>query len=476
MAGISIRKRDGTVMTLSWETVAGLRSALRGNLVTGNDPDYETIRRVWNGSIDRKPALIVRCQGAADVMATVNFVRTHDLAVSIRSGGHNVSGASIAEAGLVIDVSLMRGVHVNPAQRTAFVEAGALLGDLDHETTAFGLAAPVGVVSATGVTGLTLHGGVGWLLRKHGMSIDNLLAAHIVTADGQLLRASPESYPDLFWALRGGGGNFGVVTALEFQLHPVNPEVFWMMPMYPLAAAKSVIGTVQDHMKAGYEDLMVVAAFGSVPPMPEVEATAHGEPAVILLGCYSGDPQRAEAVTGPLRTAAKPITDLSTAVSWVQVQQMLDEDYPDGKLYYWSSIYLDELNDQVVSVLEDYTRRRPSLDTTIDIWFLGGAMAKVSQDATAFFHRQHPFMIGIEANWDDEAASQANIQWARSLHKALEPLAAGGRYLNFPGHVDQQEAMLRNVFADNLERLRKTKQTYDPKGLFPGLLNIAAGD
>lgn len=472
VAGVTIKTRGGGMTKLSADTLTDLQNRLRGTLLVADDPLFEEARKVWNGAIDRRPSVIVRCQGTADVMAVVGFVRDHELAVSVRSGGHNVSGASIIDEGLVIDLSVMRSVHVDPDKRVASVEAGALLGDLDHETSAFGLAAPVGVVSETGVTGLTLHGGVGWLLRKHGMSIDNLKAVEIVTADAQLLRASRDSHSDLFWALRGGGGNFGVVTLLEFQLHPVGPEVFWTMPMYSLEDANQVVDMVQDKMRTAPGDMMLVTAFGSVPAIPEIDVTVHGQPAVMIIGCYSGPMERAEESTRPYRTAAKPIADLSQPVLWVQAQQMLDEDYPNGKLYYWTSSYLDRIDDEVLAVLTRYTGNRPSKDSTIDIWFLGGAMGEVPEDATAFYHRQHPFLVGIEANWDEAADTDANVEWARSLHAELEELSGAGRYLNFPGKVDQQGSLLQGVFGENLRRLQRVKREYDPLGVFPGLLDL----
>jgi FAD/FMN-containing dehydrogenase len=419
--------------------------------------------------------MIIRCLGVADVMAAVDFVRDHQLFFSVRAGGHNVSGAAIADHGVVIDVSQMRSVQVDPKRRLARVEGGGRLGDLDHETTAFGLAAPVGVVSETGVAGLTLHGGAGWLMRKHGLSVDNLHAVEIVTANGQLVRASSDEHADLFWALRGGGGNFGVATAFEFNLHPIAPTVAVAMPIYSLELAREALSTCRDYMAHAPEELMVLGVYWSAPRITAVPEEHHGKPVAILLGCYSGPTERAEETIAPLRSIGEPIADLSEIMRWRDAQRLLDEDYPDGKFYYWKSIYLDRLDDEVLSILERYTLNRPSAESSIDVWFLGGAMSRVAPDATAFYNRRCPFMIGIEANWSDHAAAEANIAWARDLHEKLQPFSSGGNYLNFPGFVEDREVLLRGAYGENLERLKRVKATYDPENLFPGLLNIPPG-
>jgi len=475
MAAIEIATRRGETVSLDQDTLDAFAGRLRGTLLRPGDEGYDAARRVWNGLIDKQPALIVRCQGAADVMAAVTFAREHRLLLSVRAGGHNVAGSAIAEQGLVIDVSLMRSVQVDPQRRIARVESGARLGDLDHETAAFGLAAPVGVVSATGVAGLTLHGGAGWLMRKHGLSIDNLRAVEVVTADGRLLRASTDEHPDLFWALRGGGGNFGVATAFEFHLHPVGPEVTVAMPIYPLASARDVVTACRDYLARAPYDLMVLGVYWSAPPIPEVPAEHRGKPVVVVLGCYTGPADQAQNVLGPLSTIGQPLADLSATMEWTQAQRLLDEDYPNGKFYYWKSIYLDRLDAEVMNVLDRFTRDRPSLESSIDVWFLGGAMSRVAPIATAFFNRRHPIMIGIEANWSDRADAEANIAWARELHQALTPFSGGGNYLNFPGFVEERETMLRGAYGENLDRLRKVKAEYDPDNLFPGLLNIPPG-
>lgn len=473
MKVVEILDRRGKPVSLAEETVETFRGRLRGSLLTAEDAGYEEARKVWNGSIDKHPALIARCKGVADVMAAVDFARDQGVLFSVRAGGHNVSGAAIADRGLVIDLSQMRGVHVYPMQRLARVEGGARLGDLDHETAPFGLAAPVGVVSETGVAGLTLHGGAGWLMREHGLSIDNLHAVELVTADGRLVRASNQEHPELFWGLRGGGGNFGVVTAFEFHLHPVGPEVAVAMPIYAMDQARKVMSTCRDYMAEAPEDLMVLGVYWSGPPLPKVPQEHQGQPVAILLGVYTGPPERADEVLAPLRAIGQPVADLSTRLPWTQAQQLLDEDYPQGKFYYWKSIYLDRLDDEAMQVLEEYTRSRPSAESSIDVWYLGGAAGRVPQTATAFYNRHYPIMIGIEANWGEKQKSEANIAWARDLHQALQPFSSGGNYLNFPGYVEDREAMLRGAYGENLKRLRQVKKKYDPDNLFPGLLNIA---
>jgi len=469
MTSVDIKKRTGDTITLDAGTIEAFAGQLRGTLLGPADPGYQEARQVWNAMIDRKPALIAQCLGTADVMAAVNFAREHDLLLSIRAGGHNVSGSAIAEAGLVIDVSQMRSVQVAPQQRIARVESGARLGDLDHETAPFGLAAPVGVVSETGVAGLTLHGGAGWLMRKHGLSIDNLNAIELVTADGQLVRATKDDHPDLFWALRGGGGNFGVATLFEFHLHPVGPQVWMSVPVYALERAEEVLTACRDYMVEATEDLMVVGVYWKSPVEQHQE-----KPVVILLGCYTGPLEQAEAILAPLRTIGEPIADLSGPMNWTEAQKFLDQDYPAGIFYYWKSIYLNRLDEEVIRILAEHTTKRPSSESSIDVWFMGGAAARVPVADTPFVQRRPPFMIGIEANWHDKEAGEANVAWARAVHQDLQRFSDGGSYLNFPGFVEDKEALLRGAYGENLERLKRVKAQYDPNNLFPGLLNIAA--
>ncbi|MEJ2282988.1 MAG: FAD-binding oxidoreductase [Desulfobacterales bacterium] len=472
MRTLSIMSKDGTGESLSTDTVDHFKDNMRGDLIIPEDDQYESARKLWNGMIDKKPALIARCTGVEDVVTAVNFSKEHNLLFSIRSGGHNVAGTAIAEGGLVVDLSAMRNVTVDPDRRMAHAEGGVRLGDLDRETQKFNLAVPVGVVSATGVAGLTLHGGTGWLLRKHGLTIDNLLSVDIVTADGQLKKASENENSDLFWAIRGGGGNFGVVTGFEFKLHPVGPKVWMSVPMYPLERAKEVMSACCEYMQKAPEDLMVLGVYWSAPEVPEVPARYHGTPVVILLGCYTGPFEEGEKVIAPLREIGTPIADLSAPMTWVEAQQFLDEDYPDGAFYYWKSIYMDHLDSEVLEALSRHTAARPSSESSIDVWMLKGAMSRINPGDTAFFKRDAPYMLGIEANWHKREDATANIDWAKNVVKDMQRFTKGGSYLNFPGFVEEREALLQGSYGTNLERLRAIKAKYDPLNFFPGILNI----
>ncbi len=454
------------------DRLSSLAARIAGEVLDSGHPSYDAARAVWNGLIDKKPGVIVRCSGVADVMTAVKFASENDLRIYVRGGGHNVAGACMDEAGLTIDLSSMRAVHVDPLKHTARVQGGARLSDVDHETQAFGLAAPLGVVSATGVAGLTLHGGMGWLLRKHGLSIDSLRSVDIVTADGQLRRADREQNPDLFWAVRGGGGSFGVVTAFEFRLHPVGPRVWLSVPIYPIERAPEIMRQFNDYMQSAPDELMGLGVFWSAPEAPEVPAQYHGKPVVILLGCYTGPFDQGEQVIAPLRRMGTPLADLSGPMPWTAVQKFLDADYPDGDFYYWKSIFLDRLDPQVVRTLSNHHALRPSGLSSIDVWTLGRAMRRVEPTETAFYKRDAPYMIGIEANWKNRSDTDANIQWARRLHDDLQKLAPGGNYLNFPGFFEDRESLLRGSFGPNLARLRSVKAEYDPANLFAGAVGI----
>jgi FAD/FMN-containing dehydrogenase len=475
MRAISLNTNTGGVIQLPADEVTRLRSGIRGQVIIAGNGAYDAARRVWNGLIDKKPGAVVQCAEPADAVAAVRFAERHGLRVLVKSGGHNVAGAGLADDGFTIDLSAMRSVRVDAGKRTALAQGGARLGDLDRATHPFGLAAPLGVVSATGVAGLTLHGGMGWLLRKHGLSIDNLLSVEIATAGGRLIKASAVENADLFWAVRGGGGNFGVVTAFEFKLHPVGPQVWVSMPIYPLERAAEVMAVFREYMEKAPDDFMAISVFWSAPEAPEVPAAYRGKPVVILLGCYTGPFDQGEQVIAPLRSIGTPVADLSAPMSWTEAQQILDPDYPDGDFYYWKSIYLDRLDDDVVRALSRHTAARPSPLSSIDVWYLGRAMGRIGPTDTAFCQRSAPYMVGIEANWKDPGTSDANIDWAREVFADLQQFSSGGHYLNFPGFFEERERLLKGAYGPNLARLQAVKAHFDPGNMFCGALNIPPG-
>ncbi len=467
----TIRTTAQPRITLDGEAVAGLARTFRGELIGPDDPGYGQARRVWNGLIDKHPALIARCAGSADVRAAVNFAREHDLLLSVRGGGHNVAGKAMCDDGLVVDLSRMRAIRVDPVRRIVQVQAGATLGDLDHEAQAFGLAVPVGLVTATGIAGLTLHGGMGWLTRKYGLTLDNLISVDVVTADGHWHQASEEVDADLFWALRGGGGNFGVVTSFEFRAHPVGPEVWFGVIMYPISQAGTVLRFVRDFLDGAPPELGVLATLWTAPDEDSIPAPCRGAPVAIVLACHCGPVEDGEKAIRPLRRIVTPLADLSGPRPFLEVQKFFDADYPNGRLYYWKSVYLEDLRDEVIAAAVDHATARPSPLTSLDFWFLEGAINRVPADRTAFARRDVKYAIAIESNWIDPAQSDANIAWSRGAFGDLQRFACG-IYLNFPGLTEDADRLLQGAYAENYERLLEIKTAYDPDNLFQGVLNI----
>jgi FAD/FMN-containing dehydrogenase len=468
---------DQRRLLLTDAQVDAFRSSLRGELITRGDPAFEDTRQVWNGLIDRRPAMIVRCTGPADVIASVNLARTHNLLLAVRGGGHSVAGSALCEGGLVIDLSQMRAVQVDPVRRLARAAGGATLGDLDHETQAFGLAAPVGVVSRTGVAGLTLGGGFGWLTRKYGLALDNLESVEMVTADGQLRTASGEQNADLFWGVRGGGGNFGVVTSFEYRLHPVGPMVTMAAPFYPAALAADGLRFFREYMSRAPDELFAIAVMGTFPDEAPFPAHVRGKPSLAFVAVHSGPVEEGHRVVQPLRTFDTPTVDLTAPLLWVRAQRFFDADYPDGMLYYWKSIYLDRFTDRAIDTLAEHTASQPSPASTLDVWYLGGAFARAGSEETAFGPRDAEVMVGLEANWTQADRSQANIEWTRKMHARLKPFSSGGAYINFSGSAEESKEAVRDVYGRSYERLAALKAKYDPGNLFRVNHNIvpAAG-
>ena len=457
---------------LDAEAVEGFKTLVRGPVLGPGDPGYDDAREIWNGLIDRQPALIVQCSGAADVVDAVNFAREQGLVLSIKAGGHNVAGNAVNDGGLVVDLSQMRGVHVDPETQTVRVQGGATWGDLDRETQLFGLAVPGGVVSTTGVAGLTLHGGVGHLRRKHGLSIDNLVSVDIVTADGEFRRASATENEDLFWAVRGAGSNFGVVTSFEFQAHPVGPMVFVGAIFYPFEEAASILPAWRDFMATAPEELSSLAICWSVPPHPPFPPEIHGTPVVVVAAAYSGSVEEGERVVQPLRELAEPVVDASGPWPWLSLQSGFDAIFPKGELRYWKSRSVAEFSDEVIGTIIELASRRPTPLSDIVTWHHGGAMSRVAEEDTAYGGRDVQFLVTAEASWTDPAQSDDAIAWAREVFDAMEPYTTGAVYLNFPGLGEEKDDLARAGYGANYERLTALKAKYDPDNLFRMNINI----
>jgi FAD/FMN-containing dehydrogenase len=457
---------------LDAQAVSGLRETVRGAVLTPDDPGYDEARSIWNGLIDRRPALIVQCSGAADVVDAVNFAREQGLVLSIKAGGHNVAGNAVNDGGLVIDLSQMRGVHVDPDTRTVRVQGGATWGDCDRETQLFGLAVPGGVVSTTGVAGLTLHGGVGHLRRKHGLSIDSLLSVDIVTADGQFRKASASENEDLFWAVRGAGSNFGVVTSFEFQAHPVGPLVFVGATFYPFEDAATILPAWRDFMAAAPEELSSLAICWSIPPHDPFPPELHGTPIVAVAAAYCGPVEEGERIVQPLRELGQPVVDASGPWPWLGLQSGFDAIFGKGELRYWKARSVTELSDEVIAEILEFAGRRPSPLSDIVIWHHGGAMGRVGETETAYGGRDVEFLVTAEASWTDPTQNDEAISWARGVWDAMEAYSTGSVYLNFPGLGEEKEALARAGYGANYERLTELKATYDPHNLFRMNINI----
>lgn len=461
-----------TETTLDREAVDALSQGVRGEVLLPGGDGYDDARAIWNGLIDRRPAVIVRCLGAADVVQAVDFARERGLLLSIRGGGHNVAGNAVNDGGLVIDLSRMRGVHVDPATRTVRTQGGATWADCDREAQLHGLAVPGGVVSTTGVGGLTLHGGVGHLRRKHGLSIDNLVSVDIVTADGRLRRASASENEDLFWAVRGAGSNFGVVTSFEFRAHPVGPTVAVGAVFYPQEDWATVLPAWRDAMAEAPEELSSLAIVWSVPPGEPFPEEHHGKPVLVVAGAYAGPLEEGEKAVQPLRRLGTPLVDLSGPWPWVGLQSGFDAMFPPGELRYWKSRALADLTDEAIATIGEYAPTRPTPLTDIVIWHNGGAMARVGETETAFAGRDATFHVTAEASWTDPRQTDEAIAWARELWDAMGRHSTGGLYLNFPGLGEEKEALVRAGYGVNYERLAALKATYDPANLFRMNMNI----
>jgi FAD/FMN-containing dehydrogenase len=447
-----------------------LKREFEGQVILPGDVDYDGARRIWNAMVDKHPAVIARCATTSDVVRAVNFARAGGLVIAVRGGGHNIAGTAVCEDGLVIDLSQMKAAHVDPQARRVTIEAGATLADLDASSQVHGLAAPVGINSTTGVAGLTLGGGFGWLSRKHGMTVDNLESAEVVTASGQVVRASATEHPDLFWALRGGGGNFGVVTRFEFRLHPVGPDVLAGLIVYPLSEANSVLRQYREFAARAPESLSVWAVMRPAPPLPFLPESAHGKGILALALMYAGDPEQGEPLIEPLRRFGVPLGEHVGVQPFAAWQQVFDPLLTPGARNYWKSHNFTRLEDGLFDSVLGFAETMPSPECEIFLAAIGGATTRPAPDSAAYSQRDTRFVMNVHARWANPADDARCIAWARDFFIATAPFATGGVYVNF---LTADEAdRVRAAYGPNYLRLAHVKRKYDPVNLFRMNQNI----
>lgn len=446
------------------------REGFQGDIVLPGDADYDEVRRIWNAMIDRSPALIARCTSADDVAQAVRFAREHGLLVSVRGGGHNIAGTAVCDDGLMIDLSPMKGVEIDPDARRATVEPGCTLGDFDSAAQEHGLATPLGINSTTGVAGLTLGGGFGWLSRKYGMTVDNLLSAEVVTADGEKVRASETENEDLFWGLRGGGGNFGIVTRFEFQLHPVGPEVLSGLFVFPFDQAKSVLTRFARFTETMPDDLNVWMVARKAPPLPFLPEEVHGKEVVVLALCYAGDPAEGESLIEPLREFGTVLGEHIGVQPYAAWQQAFDPLLTPGSRNYWKSHNFSQISDGLIDAIIEYAGELPSPQCEIFIGSIGGETGRVAPEAMAYSSRDANYVMNVHGRWDSAEEDEDCIAWAREFFDRSQPFASSGAYVNF---LTQEESdRVASAYGPTYERLRELKTKYDPTNLFRTNQNI----
>ncbi|MDP3069913.1 MAG: FAD-binding oxidoreductase [Opitutaceae bacterium] len=470
MNDVSFVRGNGESVTVGAAAIAKLKTALRGALLGPDDEGYDQARTVWNAMIDRRPAMVARCAGVADIQQAVNFARQHGLLTAIKGGGHNIAGNGVCDGGLLIDLSRLRSVRGDPLARVAHAEPGVTLADFDHECQAFGLATPVGINSTTGLAGLTLGAGFGWLSRKHGMTIDNLLAADVVTADGKLLRADSKENPDLFWAIRGGGGNFGIVTRFEFKLHPIGPEVLAGLIVYPLKDAAAALRSYSKFCQNLGTDTSVWVVLRKAPPLPFLPPSVHGTEVVIFALCHFGDAAAGQKAIEPLRKLGTVLGEHVGVMPYCAWQQAFDPLLTPGSRNYWKSHNFTELSDGAIDVVIKSIGELPSPHCEIFFGLIGGATTKPASDAMAYSHRNAIYVCNVHGRWETAAEDKAGIAWARNFFKAIAPFATGGVYVNFL--TDDEPDRIRAAYGPGYDRLVAAKKKYDPQNLFRMNQNI----
>ena len=468
---MNVKTIDGREIDLEQGKLDGLKMRLRGALLAPGEAGFDESRTLWNAMIDRRPAVVARCLGVADVIACVQFARENALLLCIKGGGHNIAGLATAEGALMLDMSLMRGVWVDPQKKIAHAQAGCLLGDVDRETQVHGLAAVLGFVSQTGIAGLTLGGGFGYLTRRWGWTSDNVAGMDVVTADGRLVRASSDENADLFWALRGGGGNFGVVTGIDYVLHPVGPEIVGGVVAWPASEAPKVLELYRTLAEQAPPELTLVMLMRPAPPAPWLPKDMHGQPIVAVLACYSGDPEEGEKAVAPIKSFGNPIGDILVRRPYAQLQALLDGTQPKGRRYYWKSEYLPRIEPALCAKVMEHAARIPSPHSAVVFFQIGGALNGLPDQHSPVGNRDAQYVLNLAGSWEQASDDTANIEWARQAWSDMKSFSTGGNYINFLTE-DESPERIEAALGTGLQRLAEVKAKWDPHNVFRTNRNI----
>jgi FAD/FMN-containing dehydrogenase len=466
MGNLKVSTLDNNSTTIHESALDKFISGLRGEVLLKDHPDYDEVRKIWNGMIDKKPAVIVRCMGTADVIDCVNLARENNLLTSVRGGGHNIAGNAVCEAGLMIDLSLMKSVLVDPDKKRANVSAGCCLGEVDHETKGFGLIVPAGIVTTTGAAGLTLGGGFGWTSRKFGLTCDNVISYDVVTSKGEFIKASENQNPELLWGLKGGGGNFGIVTNFEFKLYGLGPQVAAGMCFYPFEYAKDVLNFYRQYSEEVPNEVTMICVLRCVPDGPAFPKSEIGKPMAVLGFCYSGPVEDGLKYAKPIGEIGKPYANMIAPMRFTELQSMLDAGQPKGNNYYWKAENLKPLTGECIDTLIEHVSNITSPTTLVPLFQMKGEVSSIGENDTAYSHRDAAIALNINASWDDPGEENTHIEWTRKFWKSLQPYSTGGGYINFQSNDEGEERVQTTYGSEKLKRLTDLKNEYDPGNLF----------